>query len=1263
MKPRRGSAEKADGDRNGNRVRSRDHAGRGVLVALFCCLVVPALSLSASALADQQNESGVERPSLSEIQASLGGEGPQPTEIDLTNSEVAEKLSHRDLDRAQAAELFTSVFEPVIEGAFGVFADLDTAKFHGDHVALLPSGGQSREGGSPLSSDQPLLVESALPLRTDQTDGTKSIVDLSLEKDGDQLQPANPLVDVGIPSKLGDGIVLPEIDIEISLVGAPAERSPSVINQTAALYPNTAQDSDFSVAPTPEGLETFSQLRSPDAPRRQTFELNLPTGASLASTADGGAEIKKDGQFQVVIPPPTALDAEGRSVPAHLEVKDNSLTVTAAPSATSSYPILVDPVYQVYTFGQLGAWGAPDFSGWYAFWDYAAGAFSLSTYDWCQGCGDIVYGLEMDSIPAGGIPLNSRVRWDYRVPRWNEWPAPTTYIDGATFGRVGFDVKPQENNWYVVDDPFFEYYLWDDNLGFISLGRRLGTEGNLSDPGWQYHLTNVAHNTNVKRASLELVSTQPHSQYRHTYIGDATIELTDNDYPAFELLQNPTQWVNDNPAAVPLTFRARDNGLGVYSIWVGEETAGGGWKSMETRLGCTGAAQAPCPRKWASAGGVQLIYDPASMAQGENLIQLAAVDALGRGSDSNPDNPGPGLIKVKVDHTAPSLTLTGTATEQGSLGTHLASYTLVPKATDGTAANPQSGIVKEVVKVDGLVTKEFSQTCSRNCDFAPEWKIEAAKYAEGEHAIEVIATDGVGLTTARMLTMSIEYDTTSPDLATNSEVLTAPGGWVNQQAYPYSVSATDAGGSGVTSIKLFIDGQVKGKSTGSCPNGGCSRNLVGSIDTSTYAGGSHSAELVVTDEAGNISRRNWTLNVNPSGEVSAGEAAATLEAVDDTSESQIVAPTDEVISAEEREDGNDPGLIAVGSDYVTTGTPNDSAISANPTEGFSIEAVEGSISATPIDPGGDTTAVSVVEGVAAAAGNIEKSVDTVTRPTFDGLTTFESIRGSSATENFAWNVELAEDQYLSQLDAQHVSVMFDEIHASFTIAAEPAHDALGTSVPTSLTVSGPNEVTLTVHHKSQPYVYPIVAGAGWKGGYVGNLSEMPPPEPIPDPPFSYPNLPRGQYVKVGPPIPLNPDDTDSEGALASSGRHRAFVRAFEFDQCAWSDSVGCWVFDAGLDGRWEYNGRFAWWKESKAHPSCPLDSHGGGMSLTYCDWIGPNHQRYGGGYHISAQVKYTLTGSFSAVFTNEEHMTAYLYGDGYGNSHDTAAICNPLSTC
>jgi hypothetical protein len=123
-------------------------------------------------------------------------------------------------------------------------------------------------------------------------------------------------------------------------------------------------------------------------------------------------------------------------------------------------------------------------------------------------------------------------------------------------------------------------------------------------------------------------------------------------------------------------------------------------------------------------------------------------------------------------------------------------------------------------------------------------------------------------------------------------------------------------------------------------------------------------------------------------------------------------------------------------------------------------------------------------------------------PLFEGVMSFPAIKGPSDPQDFSWQVSLSQDQALEQLDDQTALVYYERDHeTAFEITAEPAHDSLGTNVPTTLAVSGSDVITLTVHHRDgnplaegAPFAYPITAGSGWEGGFETEIVKGPPDE-------------------------------------------------------------------------------------------------------------------------------------------------------------------------
>lgn len=135
-------------------------------------------------------------------------------------------------------------------------------------------------------------------------------------------------------------------------------------------------------------------------------------------------------------------------------------------------------------------------------------------------------------------------------------------------------------------------------------------------------------------------------------------------------------------------------------------------------------------------------------------------------------------------------------------------------------------------------------------------------------------------------------------------------------------------------------------------------------------------------------------------------------------------------------------------------------------------------------------------------------------PPHDGGMTFAQIAGSMAPEEYSWEVELSEDQVLEQINERHAVVRYSDGEAASSIVAEPAHDAVGSAVPTTLSISGTNIVTLTVHHRAgnpaaggASFVYPITQGQGWEGGFQTYYVQIPHSDPASEAPMGLPAPP------------------------------------------------------------------------------------------------------------------------------------------------------------
>jgi len=1206
-----------------------------VLAAILCALL--AVGASAAVAAEQPVEYAHDSAEIHDAE-----ELAPP----FTDPSAAKEFPHRDLGRSESEELLQAVFGPLIEAPAGVFDDFHVEKFLSNDTAVVSASQVSDLANDPEPSpDQSFLLESTIPLRTEDANGDLKAVDLGLEGTPETLQPANPLIALDIPTQLGDGIELPEAGIEIKLEGAPAERSPSTIANTVAFYPNVAPDTDLAVSPTPAGVETLTQLRSPEAPRTQIFGLQLPPGAALEETPEGGAIATLQGQTLLTVLPPTAIDAAGASVPTQLGVEGSSLRITISSDAQAQYPIVVDPnMWDNYN------WYYNGYLGWEGF---NTGGYTNAFRAPDTGCS--TYCFLRNSAMSGTYETNTQSYWQYAVPRFFSDYAnpevkerPRSWIQAFQVGQITFATQ---GDWQASPGAIFavsdEYGAWRSaSIYPPNISGNYGVNLNTDHTG--------------KLASFGLFSTQRNwiSTERYLLTGEAQVALGDDTAPVFGTVSSPSGWVNTE--AKPFNFSVTDTGLGVHHLVV-KKSNGESIGTTAVAGNCQGTVRSVCPRTWKGAQeGHSVTYAPTGLPQGTNNLKFESVDPVG--------NTASATLQIKVDHTAPTVGLSGSMTEQAAVGKTLPRYTVLLEGKDGNAESPQSGIASAEVKVDGKVVQSWTPGCTtQNCTLTKEWTLASAEYL-GKHSVDISVTDGVGLKTTKTIQVEQVADTTKPQLSVEGTLFATPEGWLEQKSYGYSLNSSDPGGYGVTSVTLKIDGKAVESKTQTCSAGGCSSKLAGAINMASYAGGAHTAEVIVTDGAGNASKTTWPLNVDPKGSIGANEAAATLEAADETSEASVVAATEKMISPEEREDGNDPGVMRNEETLTSTGVPVEVEYSTSPGDGFVIGAPEGEIEVTPLGTTAAGNSTGVINESASVTTNTGTSSDTIMRPVYNGIMSLTAIRDATAPEKFAWQIEIGAGQYLKQMTAQNVELYYEDGTPAMMISAEPAHDAVGNEIVTTLEKTGSDEVTLTVpHQKTTGIVYPVVSGPGFKVGYDANVTI--------ETTHEYPEVYEGPTIITGThsaPEVL-PGEFDSEGGEASASiAHPVYREKVNASSCsglvilvAFARIGECEVWDQHLDTFYHYNGKYAWWKSSQVPPYCHADTMINVSATSgFCDFVGPNHQKYGHGYHISAQVRFHVVLDLSVVHKEyDEAMTVYMYGDGYWKEHVTAALCNPLSSC
>ncbi|HEY0386891.1 MAG TPA: hypothetical protein VGC71_00485, partial [Gaiellales bacterium] len=574
------------------------------------------------------------------------------------------------------------------------------------------------------------VIKSTAPLRAKDQSGREAPIDTTLVDTSNGLRPQNSSVATTIGK---DGPAAVALANGIGVVAAGGRAAHASVNRDKAMFANVLPDTDVVAAAMPDGVDYMFQLRSSASPQVPSLDFTLPAGASLRLVGAGGgaglpdgassARIVKDGAVLAQMKPPTAVDADGRSVPASYGVRGNRLEIRVDHARRDvRYPILVDP-YIAESFYFNAPAGTPngDFTGW-TFSTYAYGGTPMhSTSFGPDGKGLYAY-------VSPGDHLNTNEYGAYR------WKAPA----GANIFEFRADTKTV---------PFYGYFrrgigIWNDTYGWEAgnPATTIGPEpytyntvcaaagcpqtgGRYGNEAWFYYQATTAVTT---------PSPTPNpSAYAEMIAAD--IWLNDDRPPT---VTTPTGAGNDGQwhdgTIGPFTLSSSDQGLGIKDLVV---------KTGSTVLvhpgppSCDGHRLTPCPTSYAPS----VSYPATSMPEGVSTEVATATDAVGLTGSAQWD--------TKIDRSPPNVALTGTLKDNNGQRIDDRNYSLHIDATDGSAASPssqRSGVKSMTIKVDGRVTSDgsWTQTCaSSNCGMSKDWTFNSERYAAGDHTIQAIATD------------------------------------------------------------------------------------------------------------------------------------------------------------------------------------------------------------------------------------------------------------------------------------------------------------------------------------------------------------------------------------------------------------------------------------------------------------------------------------------------------------------------------------------
>lgn len=662
----------------------------------------------------------------------------------LASSEAIEQrkdslLAFGDLSAGESEQLLRAVFEPQLEALNGdpsrFLSDAQLVKPVDDSAAVVKDKGD----GS--------LMDSTLPVRTEDEHGELSKVDLTLEETPQGFKTDNALVDLALPTSAERAIEVGDEGFAIAQAGAagsPARR----FGDKNLFYPEVLPHTDLMVASTSFGAELFNLLRSKDSPEEFRFEIDVPEGAELRSDGLGGAEVVLDGETLTRIPKPWAFDAQQTDVPVTLEVEGKSIVLRVAHrKGDYARPILLDPAI------------IENGNNWYDGSNLAL--LTNGAWKWDSNNSNIVHDVCCWGGTKPGLLTNV---WDafYGPEQRGQWTYSTA--NGAVL-VVHAWINPflRVDNGCGSEEPHDYAGLWNpgDQWAPFLRDEAKKKQGAVTLAGWGQAAV-IGMGTGAPGVWLACD--------RNLYAGGVALWLDDTWGPGITSAGVPSgSWFGDK-APTNISVSSWDEGLGVQYVKLLNE--GKGVIAEERPNNCTGLYGSTCPNTHTSpfsgvTGKNKITGD--SFGEGIRESSVTVSDPTGKVAEK--------FFTTKVDNSKPEVALGGQLAKatgevvsytegekpvgDGEDKLRLPVYNLEIKAKDGvwgtTNDKDKRSGVKDIevwledkalevpwkeLEVPWSANSECPQTsCEKNVTYPLDLtEIDTA----GSHKLKVIAKDFVG---------------------------------------------------------------------------------------------------------------------------------------------------------------------------------------------------------------------------------------------------------------------------------------------------------------------------------------------------------------------------------------------------------------------------------------------------------------------------------------------------------------------------------------
>jgi hypothetical protein len=942
-------------------------------------------------------------------------------------------------------------------------------RFLGDYAALLTD----RAG-------RHAVVRSTVPLRAPRGKGRNAPVDMTLVRRSASFTPANSATPVSLPVRVRQGARLQRSGV--GLVPRVSRNARARRIGHRLFYANVATDSDIVIAPTPFGVEVFTELRSVASQEEFGFGLRLPAGAVAGLDSDGQVVIERADQRLATIPAPAAWDADGRVVRTRYRLIGHELIVSVPHrGGDHHYPITVDPYAIEDNDFRSPHPAEASFTGWNPLIWRTSGNAMATAQSGAEG-----RGLYMYASPGWTIPANDYAAWIWKAPAGVNIFQADSFASTVPFYGY-FNMKRgivNDGPAWAPGSPAVEAggaTLRDSRRVQCASGATPSSTPSSPAPPVCAETSGTAANEFWIMYQAGYAVTVGGTANTYAYLSLAWLYMHDPTAPTVTV--PPTEknagWRKDGVQVPAFTVQATDGGLGMTDINVR-----GGNVSLQSKPQCLGGRDWRCPLTAPIPGwDTTFTYNTNQLPEGLTTMTADSHDVAGNvGSTTwtaKVDKSEPGAdtsgeldeVRDQPRLTTDSPTLTVYATDENDAGTVSSGVQSIEVLFDDTDPNPSTNFYKR------------PETSCDSCDLEHTFQLNTSTLVDGPHSVDVRTLDYAGnlnietweftidRTTPKPLCSDPSADprgcapdppsTVAPACTTTAPVQQATGGAAvtvdqaiaqTQQTMPQALTVSDQ----VSLESLTAKPALTGTLLANTSTGTIMPSKTGSVSP-TYTVGSATKAACVTPVATTPSATSGKL-VNGT----AVEYANTAPWTD-----TILRPTplgmQEITQI--RSSSAPEALqyqVALGAGQFLQKLESGEVAIIDP----SVPTTSGS-QPPPPSPG-PAPGMPINPTDRADSGNIHADSDPD-----------EEITGADTPDAVPEDQDISpastESQYDSENAWQHWGEEESDGQAVALFIPPTAKDAFGNSVPTDLSISGTNVVVVTTRHRSGAEGYPVMS--------------------------------------------------------------------------------------------------------------------------------------------------------------------------------------------